>query len=142
MHSDTSHSRRRGGSATAAAAGSAGFTLIEVLVALMIVAVSLPALLMSIGTMSSNTLYARETAIAHWVAQNRLQELYITRELQNELPTGRIADFAQMAGETWDYVIEVEPTELPPVMRVRIGVTRQGGENKLVDLSGFMLGQF
>lgn len=118
-----------------------GFTLVEVLVALVIVAMAIPALLMRIGNMASTTMHTKEVAIAYWVAENQLAELHITRQLQKITPTGRMADDVTMAGEVWDRAVETEPTPLPGMLRLRVSVRSQGGESDLVELSGFILEQ-
>lgn len=118
-----------------------GFTLVEVLVALVIVAMALPALLMQIGTMANTSLHSREVMIAHWVAENKLEEIFLTQRLQRTLPRGRMSDDIQMAGETWDWTVEAEETALPDVIRLRVSVRRQGGDHWLAELSGFAIGQ-
>jgi|GEM_PF-5538562 len=50
-----------------------GFTLIEVLIALMIVSVALPALMLRVQSVSDNTAYMEEKTFAYWVAQNKMQ---------------------------------------------------------------------
>lgn len=115
-----------------------GFTLIEVLVALVIVAMALPALLMNIGTMASTSLYSREVAIAHWVAENQLQRVYLTQKLERVTPRGRQADDVRMAGENWDWQTETEETGLPGFLRLRVRVSLDGRDGNLVELSGFL----
>ena len=65
-----------------------GFTLIEVMVAVIIVSIALPALLLQMGNMATQTAYSRETAVAHWVAENKLQEIKLTKQMQRQVPTG------------------------------------------------------
>lgn len=119
-------------------ANERGFTLLEVLVALVIVAMALPALLMNIGTMASTSLYAREVAIAHWVAENQLQEIYLTQKLQNVTPRGRQADEVRMAEGNWLWQTETEETGLPGLLRLRVRVSLEGRDGNLVELSGFL----
>lgn len=118
---------------------SRGFTLVEVMVALLIVALALPALLMRIGGMATAAGHSRDVALAHWVAENKLQEIYLTQRLQGIVPRGRQADDTQLAGETWDWQTETEETELPGLLRLRVRVRMQGSEENLVELSGFLL---
>ncbi len=118
---------------------SRGFTLIEVMVALLVVALALPALLMNIGSMATAAAHSREVALAHWVAENKLQEIYLTQRLQGIAPRGRQADDVRLAGEVWDWQTETEETELPGLLRLRVRVRLQGQEENLVELSGFLL---
>lgn len=118
-----------------------GFTLVEVMVALVIVAMALPALLMQMGAMANSSLHARETMIAHWVAENKLQEIFLTQKLQKVVPRGRQADDVDMAEETWDWEVQTEPTAIPGLLRLRVSVKHQGQENWLAEISGFALEQ-
>lgn len=120
-------------------ASERGFTLVEVMVALLIVSMALPALLMRIGSMASTTAYSRDVAVAHWVAENKLQEIYLTQKLEKVSPRGRQADDVQMAGATWDWQTEVQNTEVDNMMRLYVRVRMQGSEENLVALSGFIL---
>ncbi|MEL7186669.1 MAG: type II secretion system minor pseudopilin GspI, partial [Pseudomonadota bacterium] len=55
-----------------------GFTLVEVLVALAIVALSLTAIVASIGQMIDSGNAMRERTYASWIAQNRIAELRVS----------------------------------------------------------------
>lgn len=120
-------------------ASERGFTLVEVMVALLIVATALPALLMRIGSMASTTAHSRDVAVAHWIAENKMQEIYLTQKMQNILPRGRQADDVRMASAVWDWQTETQETEVPKMLRVSVRVRAQGSEENLVDLSGFIL---
>jgi general secretion pathway protein I len=56
-----------------------GFTLIEVLIALAIVAIALGAVLRAIGALGSNVEAARSRLLALWSADNVLSEITIAR---------------------------------------------------------------
>ena len=58
-------------------AGSRGFTLIEVLVAMTIIAVGVSALVASAGSSAWRADYLREREFGRWVASNRLTELQV-----------------------------------------------------------------
>ncbi len=131
----TSAARKRG----KAQARQRGFTLVEVMVALLIVSMALPALLLRIGGMATTAAHSRDVAVAHWVAENKLQEIYLTQRLQRLTPRGRQADDVEMAGETWDWQTETEETAVPGLLRLRVRVKMQGAEDNLVELSGFIL---
>jgi general secretion pathway protein I len=116
-----------------------GFTLVEVMVALLIVAVALPALLMRIGGMATAAHQSRDTAVAYWVAENKLQDIYITQALQNTVPRGRQSDTVEMANQKWEWITDTEETALPGVLRIRVSVKILDSENNLVELSGFFV---
>ncbi len=70
------HRHARGGSRPARAP-ERGFTLIEVLIALAIVAVALGAVMRAIGALASDTDMARMRLLALWSADNALGEIRI-----------------------------------------------------------------
>jgi general secretion pathway protein I len=57
-----------------------GFTLLEVLVALVIVGTALGACLRAVGSLASNNEAMRETTLATWSAENRLARIRIDAE--------------------------------------------------------------
>ena len=63
-----------------------GFTLVEVLVALAVLAVGLMAALTAIGQLTANEAYLRDRTLATWVAHNRLVEEQLSvADAQGEL---------------------------------------------------------
>ena len=61
-------------------AGAAGFTLLEVLVALVIVGTALGASLRAVGSLASNSAGLRTAMMATWSAENRLVQIRLGRE--------------------------------------------------------------
>lgn len=59
---------------------SAGFTLLEVLVALVIVGTALGASLRAVGSLTQNSADLRSTMMANWSAENRLSQIRLARE--------------------------------------------------------------
>ncbi len=105
----------------------AGFTLIEVLVALTIVAVSLGAGLRAIGAMTDRTLEGELRLLALWSADNRLQEQFLTTPFPNigtsesDCPQGRWA---------LRCVQEVSATPNGSIRKIVVEVWRLNGEQK------------
>ncbi len=66
---------KRASASTAGARRMRGFTLIEVLVAMTIIAVGVSALVASAGSSAWRADYLREREFGRWVASNRLAEL-------------------------------------------------------------------
>jgi general secretion pathway protein I len=94
-----------------------GFTLLEVLIALAIVAVSAGALLGTVTSSASNVIYLKDKTLAEWVALNRLAEI---RTDQQKPQTGRRMGATVMGGMRWEWQEEV--TELPIDGMLRIEV--------------------
>ncbi|HEX2238999.1 MAG TPA: type II secretion system minor pseudopilin GspI, partial [Gammaproteobacteria bacterium] len=61
-----------------------GFTLLEVLVALAVIAIALASIIKVVGTGAANAGYLRDKTFAHWVAANRLVQMQIRN---NALPS-------------------------------------------------------
>jgi general secretion pathway protein I len=101
-----------------------GFTLIEVLVALAIVAMAMGALLGTVTSSASSVIYLKEKTIAEWVALNRLTEVRIAKNMPD---LGRRTGKSDMGGMRWQW--EEEVTELPIKGMIRIEVrARPTGE--------------
>lgn len=64
----------------AARLGGAGFTLLEVLVALVIVGVALGASLRAVGSLTQNSSDLRASMMATWSAENRLAQIRLAHE--------------------------------------------------------------
>ncbi len=94
-----------------------GFTLLEVLIALAIVAVSVGALLGTITSSASNIIYLKDKTLAEWVALNRLTEVRIAQQVPAK---GRRTGNAEMGGMRWQW--EEEVTELPVKGMFRIDI--------------------
>lgn len=78
-----------------------GFTLIEVMVALTIIAISLGALLSTSGTQASSASYLKQKTLAHWVAVNELAQLNIEKTLPD---TGEQKGSTSMANHDWYWI--------------------------------------
>lgn len=96
---------------------SRGFTLLEVLIALAIVAMSVGALLGTVTSSASNVIYLKEKTLAEWVALNRLTEIRIAPNMPGE---GRRMGSSVMGGMRWEW--EEEVSELPIEGMFRIDV--------------------
>lgn len=113
----------------------AGFTLLEVLVALAIVAIALGALVAASGSQARNSVYLRDKALAHWVAMNRVAELQIQNTV---VAVGRDSGQANMAQRKWTWRTDISATEDPNVHRVEIEVSDASEGDVLARLTGFV----
>lgn len=116
-----------------------GFTLLEVLVALAVVAIALGAIIKATGETARNTAYLRDKTFAEWVALNRLAELQATGEWP---PTGTRSGEEEMGGAIWAWTRIVAESGQPGVRRVEVEVGRDGGSSEpLVTVTGFVVEQ-
>ncbi len=102
-----------------------GFTLIEVVVALAVLAVGMTAVLYSSSQAANAGTFLKERTVAHWVASNRAAELSINKEW---LEPGFSNGTETMAGQSWSWETEVQNTVVPELRLVTIRVTLDGEE--------------
>ena len=119
-----------------------GFTLVEVMVALAIVAIALPALLMSLYQQIDDTAYLRDKTLAYMVAENKLAEIRLVIGSTRNLSAGKDSGLASMADRDWYWWVETKATEVEKFFRVDITVSldEQQQEQPLFTLSAFMSG--
>jgi general secretion pathway protein I len=113
-----------------------GFTLIEVLAALVIVSLGMLAVIGAVGQTVGNATYLREKTLAHWVAMNKLTEV----RLNNSAPAnGDTSGDVDMAGVTWHWRMTVQATDAATMQRIDIKVAPKsaGDAASIVTLSGF-----
>jgi general secretion pathway protein I len=114
-----------------------GFTLIEVLVALAIVAIGMLAVFKVLGDTAHNVAYLRDRSFASWIADNRLTEV----RLSGEMPSvDEIEGDLEFAGRRWLWVQKVANTQVEGLRRVEISVRREDDAegSSLVSLAGFV----
>lgn len=103
-----------------------GFTLLEVLVALAILAIAMAALVRGAGQNASNQSYLEERMFAHWVAMNRLAEVRLKK---TPVATGSSNGTTFLGGRDWHWTMGVKKTMDGDVLRVDVWVYREGEEN-------------
>ncbi len=105
-----------------------GFTLIEVLVALAVVAVTLGAGLKAAGSLTDNAVRLADVTAAQWCADNQLGALRLTRQFP---PIGD-ADFTcEQLGRIYAGKLLTRPTPNPNFRRVDAHVSDPEGRQLL-----------
>jgi general secretion pathway protein I len=102
--------------------GRQGFTLVEVMVALAVVSVALPALLFSLHQQIDGTAYLRDKSIAHIIAANKLTEIRLLSRARGQLLKGKDQGSTEMAGRQWSWQLNSTESELPKFYRVEVNV--------------------
>jgi general secretion pathway protein I len=101
-----------------------GFTLIEVLVALTIVAVALGAGFRAAGALSGNAERLADVSLAQWCADNELTNL----KLSKQFPGMGDGDFScEQLGRTYAGKLSIRPTPNPNFRRVDAAVADESG---------------
>ena len=115
---------------------SRGFTLIEVVVALIVVSLGMLAVIETVGGTARNSSYLRDKTIAHWVAMNKLTEV---RLLPNAPAIDKSSDEVEMAGRDWRWTMEVKQTQVDSIRRIDISVRPSEAPEKssMASVSGF-----
>lgn len=102
-----------------------GFTLLEVLVSLAVLALAMGALIRSGAENVANAGYLADRSFAHWVAMNRAAEL---RLQPGAVSTGRQNGTEWMAGREWRWEVTVSNTPDQDIRRVDIAVSAVDGD--------------
>lgn len=113
-----------------------GFTLIEVVVALIVVSLGMLAVIETVGGTARNSTYLRDKTIAHWVAMNKLTEV----RLQPNAPAiDKSSDEVEMAGRDWRWTMEVQETQIETIRRIDIRVrpAEAPEDSSMASVSGF-----
>jgi general secretion pathway protein I len=113
-----------------------GFTLIEVLAALVIVSLGMLGVITAVGQTASNSTYLRDKTIAHWVAMNRLTEA----RLQPAAPkVDKSSDEVEMGGRKWRWTMVVTQTPIETMRRIDVSVRPENADedSSMAFVSGF-----
>jgi len=115
---------------------SAGFTLIEVLVALMILAIALMAVIKASNASVRDSIHVRDRLVAHWVAENILSECQLG--LQRFSPSApALSGDTVMMNLSWHWQavpIGVGKND----ERIRVAVYLPGTTRRVEQLEGFV----
>ncbi len=112
-----------------------GFTLIEVMIALVIISISLTAMAVTMGGMLDNATSLRERTYASWIAQNKIVEMRIA----NVIPeTGTSSGEIEYASSLWEWRTEVSKTAVENLFRVDVEISRPGGDDSIRTVTGFL----
>ncbi len=116
-------------------ANASGFTLLEVLVALFILAIALAAIMRNLTNAITTTGALRDRTMALWVAENRLSRVEVVTRWPG---LGSRHTVAREDGRKFRVRTKVLATALPEIRRVQIRVRQARHPHGLMRLVGFV----
>lgn len=114
---------------------SRGFTLLEVMVALIIVALSLTALTASMNQMIDAANTMRERTFASWIAQNKIAEIRLANVLPEVSTTSGDIEFGNAE---WEWEAVVSKTDIENFLRIDVAVSQYGSDYVILTVTGFI----
>lgn len=113
-----------------------GFTLIEVVVAIAVVALGMMAVFRVVHDTVNNSAYLRDRTFATWIADNQLAEIRLGTGLPSVDQTEGQVEFAN---QSWRWQVTVSQTPVNDLRRidVRVGRAGDGDDGFLAEVSGF-----
>jgi general secretion pathway protein I len=113
-----------------------GFSLLEVLVALVVIGMALLAVLQSTGSASRTALHLDETGLARWVASN---EIVRVRAAPGWPEIGLDSGSTRLGERNWYWRRSISQSPEPDLRRIDVQVYRDAQEQQLVvQVSGFI----
>lgn len=109
--------------------GAGGFTLVEVLVAVAIVALAITGILTAMMRQIDGTAYLREKMFAHYVALNRMELALLANAHTNQLPSDADSGSEEMAGRTWYWRSTPKKTGQDGTVQLEIVVSAEEGKD-------------
>jgi general secretion pathway protein I len=114
--------------------GCAGFTLIEVMVALAIVAISLAAGSRAASSVVDTSQRLSDVVLAQWCADNELTDLRLLAQLP---PVGKTDFTCMQMGRNFKGTLKVQPTPNPSFRRVD-AIVANDADRELLTISTVM----
>jgi general secretion pathway protein I len=112
-----------------------GFTLIEVMIALLIIVVGAAAVINTSTESAWKSAQLWQRTVAGWVAQNQLAEFRARRTWSNDRSqSGRV----EMANAEWRWQLRASDTDDPSLRRLDIEVFLEGDDDAKARLTAFM----
>ena len=112
-----------------------GFTLIEVMVALVIVSLALAGVAASMGQMIDTANTMRDRTFASWIAQNKITEMRIAGVIPE---VGESSGDVDYANTSWDWTADVSETGVENLMKVDVAVSYAGSDATIFKVTGFI----
>ena len=116
---------------------SRGFTLLEILIALAVLAVAMGAIIKAASDYTSGLSHLRDRTMANWVARNVLNEFQVNSDWPS---VGQRKGDMQMGHYEWRWLANISQTDEPELRRLDVEVLRPDDDpdTPVTVLSGFL----
>lgn len=114
-----------------------GFTLIEVLVALAILAIAIIAIIKSTTQNIRDTLYLQNKTIANWVGTEVVNEVRAGL-LKPSSENDSIEQETEMLGRKWTWQASLQTTPNPHIKKIKVTVLDPSTHKKLEELESYV----
>jgi len=112
-----------------------GFTLVEILVALVIVAIAFAGILGVVGQAAESSGSLRDRTFAMWLAQNRLAQ----HQLEKDWPSiGTRSGTSDYVGNEWQWEEQIQTSVHKHIRRIEIHVRRKDEDHIMATLIGIL----
>jgi general secretion pathway protein I len=98
-----------------------GFTLVEVLVALVIVAFGMGAVLAALSSAADTTARLRDKSLAEWIGFNQISTVRLALKAPSD---GQSTGDVEYAGTQWRWQQTVDELQVPGIKRITVQVKR------------------
>jgi len=117
-----------------------GFTLIEVLIALMILSIALTAIIKSTSQNIKDTFYIQQKTFALYIASDILNEIQAgVTKLSDE--TDELNETKDMFDQEWPYQANLQKTPNPHIKEINVTVHNPGTNMPLIHLTSYLYEQ-
>lgn len=114
-----------------------GFTLIEVLIALVVISIALTAIIKTTSITINHTQYLVLKTEANYVAEDILNQC-LMRLLPVPKPPENVSHTTRLLGESWVYTAKRSPTPNPHIDEIQVKVFKKGDEQILADVMSYL----
>jgi general secretion pathway protein I len=116
---------------------SSGFTLLEILIALVVLALAMGSLIKAASDYTGNQSHLRDRTLAMWVARNVLVQFQLDGEWPN---VGERKGTLEMGHQEWRWLATISQTEERRLRRLDVDVMplEADSEEPVSSLSGFL----
>ncbi len=114
---------------------AAGFTLLEVMIALLVIALGIGAVINTTSESGWKSSQLKEKTIASWIAQNQIAEYRARRIWDNK---SNVSGDVEMANTDWTWRMKISKTDDPSLRRIDVDVYLDDAEVPTSSMTGFI----